>query len=110
MYLDTFYRIHLEWMFENQPSLVLKLLRTNKLKDHLDDKEQRALRMVSQMKEKHGLSEEEARDQAIPAWDAGSGKISSSPFSNPSKMPSAADSGEAFGISFLLSLGLTKLG
>jgi hypothetical protein len=43
-------------------------------------------------------------------WDAGSGKISSSPFSNPSKMPSAADSGEAFGISFLLSPGLTKLG
>jgi len=31
--------------------------------------------------------------------DAGSGKISSSPFSNPSKMPAAADSVEAFGIS-----------
>jgi hypothetical protein len=31
--------------------------------------------------------------------DAGSGKISSSPFSNPSKMPTAADSVEAFGIS-----------
>jgi hypothetical protein len=67
MYLDTFYRIHLEWMFENQPELVLNLLRKNKLKDHLDEKEQRALRMVSQLKEKHGQSEEEARDQAIHA-------------------------------------------
>src|SRR5580658_2252671 len=32
-------------------------------------------------------------------WDAGSGKMSSSPFSNPSKIPCAADSGEAFGMS-----------
>jgi hypothetical protein len=32
-------------------------------------------------------------------WDAGSGKISSSPLSIPSKMPAAAYSGEAFGIS-----------
>ena len=48
MYLDTFYRIHLEWMFENQPELVRELLQQNKLKDHLDEKEQRALRMVSQ--------------------------------------------------------------
>ena len=67
MYLDTFYRIHLEWMFENQPELVRELLQSNKLKEHLDEKEQRALRMVSQLKEKHGLSEEEARDHAIHA-------------------------------------------
>ena len=31
-------------------------------------------------------------------WDAGSGKISSSPFSNPSKMPAAANSVETFGM------------
>ena len=42
------------------------------------------------------------RPYAMPQrWigDAGSGKISSSPLSIPSKMPAAADSGEAFGIS-----------
>src|SRR5450755_1860642 len=32
-------------------------------------------------------------------WDAGSGKMSSSPFSSPSKMPSAVVCIEAFGIS-----------
>src|SRR5262249_7968538 len=31
--------------------------------------------------------------------DLGSGRISSSPFSTPSKMPRATDSGEAFGLS-----------
>jgi hypothetical protein len=67
MYLDTFYRIHLEWMFENQPKLVLELLRKKKLKDHLDKKEQQALRLVMTLKEKHGLSELEARDHAIHA-------------------------------------------
>ena len=44
MYLDQFYRIHLEWMFENQPQLVRDLLRQNKLKDLLDRKEQSGLK------------------------------------------------------------------
>ena len=44
-----------------------ELLSQNKLKEHLDEKEQRALRMVDQLKQKHGQSEEEARDQAIHA-------------------------------------------
>jgi hypothetical protein len=70
MYLDMFYRIHLEWMFENQPKLVLELLRKKKLKDHLDKKEQQALRLVMSLKEKHGLSELEAQDQATSALRA----------------------------------------
>jgi hypothetical protein len=64
MYLDTRYRVHLEWMFENQPSLVLKLLRTNKLKDHLDDKEQRALKLVMQLRDNRGMTEDEAFEVA----------------------------------------------
>src|SRR5205807_9696854 len=39
-----------------------------------------------------------ARQASAMDWDTGSGKISSSPFSNPSKMPRAADSVEAFGM------------
>ncbi len=39
------------------------------------------------------------RQPSAMDWEAGSGKISSSPFSSPSKMPRAADSVEAFGMS-----------
>src|SRR5262249_3493575 len=39
------------------------------------------------------------RQPSAMDWDAGSGKISSSPLSSPSKMPCAAVSAEAFGIS-----------
>ena len=34
MYLDSRYRIHLMWMYDNQPQLVRDLLRKGKLKDH----------------------------------------------------------------------------
>ena len=50
--------------FENQPSLVLKLLRKNKLKDHLDDKEQRALKLVMQLRDNRGMTEDEAFEVA----------------------------------------------
>src|SRR6266498_1268059 len=39
------------------------------------------------------------RQPSAMDWDTGSGKISCSPLSNPSKMPCAAVSAEAFGIS-----------
>src|SRR5262249_52958198 len=39
------------------------------------------------------------RQPSARGWDARWGKISPPPFSNPSRMPTAADSGEAFGIS-----------
>src|SRR5208282_2487534 len=38
------------------------------------------------------------RQASAMDWDAGSGKISSSPFSSPSKMPVAANSVETFGM------------
>lgn len=60
MYLDSFYRIHLEWMFENQPELVRSLQQSNQLRPHLDQKYQEALRLVDQLKREQGLSEEEA--------------------------------------------------
>src|SRR5438445_945169 len=41
------------------------------------------------------------RQPSAMDWDVGSGKISSSPFSMPSKMAAATDSGEAFGKSTL---------
>jgi len=65
MYLDSRYRVHLEWMFENQPQLVLELMRKNKLKEHLDQKEQAALKLVMVLKEKQGLSEDEAFEVAM---------------------------------------------
>lgn len=65
MYLDSRYRVHLEWMFENQPYLVRQLWRQNKLKDYLDEKEQAALKLVMRLKEKQGLSEDEAFEVAM---------------------------------------------
>ena len=62
-YLDSFYRIHLEWMFENQPSLVIDLLHRNKLKKHLDDREQQALTLVMTLQES-GMPSREAFAQA----------------------------------------------
>jgi hypothetical protein len=67
MYLDSLYRIHLEWMFENQPELVRELMSKNKLKEHLDNKEQRALRLVAQLVEKHQVDELQAQDRATAA-------------------------------------------
>lgn len=65
MYLDSRYRVHLEWMFENQPSLVRELSRKGKLKEHLDDKEQRALEVVTNLRDNQGLSEDEAFEVAV---------------------------------------------
>ncbi len=65
MYLDSRYRVHLEWMYENQPSLVRELMRKGKLKDHLDNKEQQGLKVVSNLQENHGLSSLEAFEVAI---------------------------------------------
>lgn len=65
MYLDSRYRVHLEWMFENQPSLVRELLRKGKLKEHLDNEEQRALDLVVQLRDEKGMSEEEAFEVAV---------------------------------------------
>ena len=62
-YLDSLYRIHLEWMFENQPSLVRELLRKNKLKAHLDQVEQQALKLVMDLQES-GMPTQEALERA----------------------------------------------
>ena len=63
MNLDSRDRIHLEWMFENQPDLCRQLHQQNKLGQHLDRKMQEALRVTMQQKD-HGLSEDEAFQQA----------------------------------------------
>ena len=63
-FLDVRYRIHLEWMFENQPQLVRQLMRSNKLKEHLDRKDQAGMRLVLRLKENQGLSEEEGYEVA----------------------------------------------
>src|ERR1043166_1220811 len=64
MYLDHRYRVHLEWMFENQPQLVLELLRKGKLKEHLDQKEQAALKLVMNLRDNQGMTEDEAFEVA----------------------------------------------
>jgi hypothetical protein len=61
--LNSRARIHLEWMFENQPQLVRDLHNSNKLEDHLDRKYQQALELTHKFKEK-GQSEEEAFQNA----------------------------------------------
>lgn len=58
--LDSRDRIHLEWMFENQPELVRQLHQSGKLRQHLDGKMQQALRMTDNLKRKTGMSEDEA--------------------------------------------------
>ena len=63
--LDSRERIHLEWMFENQPELVMGLHRQGKLRDHLDVQYQAALRLVDRMKAEAGMSEVEAFQVAV---------------------------------------------
>lgn len=65
MYLDSRYRVHLDWMFENQPNLVRELSRENKLRPLLDRKMQQALELVDNLKAKRGMSEDEAFDVAM---------------------------------------------
>jgi hypothetical protein len=57
--LDSRERIHLDWMFENQPDLVRFLQQSNQLRPHLEEKYQQALRLVDKLKQE-GHSEEEA--------------------------------------------------
>lgn len=64
-FLDSRYRVHLEWMFENQPSLVRQLLAQGKLKEHLDAKEQAALKLAMLLRDNQGLSEDEAFEVAM---------------------------------------------
>lgn len=63
--LDSRARVHLEWMFENQPELVRDLNRQGKLGEHLERKQQEALRLVDRLKSEGGLNEEEAFQVAM---------------------------------------------
>ena len=40
---DSLARVHLEWMFENQPEFERELHRQGKLRQHLDQKNQQVL-------------------------------------------------------------------
>lgn len=62
--LDSRERVHLEWMFENQPDFLRELHQKNQLRPHLEKKLQQALRLVDRLKQERGLSEEEAFDVA----------------------------------------------
>ena len=62
---DSRERIHLEWMFENQPELVRQLHREGKLRNHLEKKMQQALRLVDKLTQERGLSEDEAFEIAM---------------------------------------------
>ena len=62
--LDSRLRIHLEWMFENQPDLVRELHNSNKLESHLEDKYQQARDLFLRLKEQ-GRSEEEASHKSV---------------------------------------------
>lgn len=64
---DSRERVHLEWMFENQPEFVRQLHREGKLRDHLEKKNQQALRLVDKLKQERGLSEDEAFEIATSA-------------------------------------------
>ena len=63
--LDSRSRVHLEWMFENQPDLVRRLSQSNQLRPHLEAKNQQALRRVDQLKEQRSLPEDEAFQVAM---------------------------------------------
>lgn len=65
MKLDSRQRVHLEWMFENQPELVRQLHREKKLRAHLEAKHQQALRLVDELKRDGNLSEEDAFEAAV---------------------------------------------
>jgi uncharacterized protein YoaH (UPF0181 family) len=59
--LDRYYEMHLNWMYENQPQLVRRLLKQNKLHLHLDNKMQQALKQVDKLTAA-GMSSREAFD------------------------------------------------
>ena len=62
---DSRWRVHLEWMDENQPDFVRELSQHGKLRAHLDEKEQHALRYVSQLKTSRGMTDREAFEIAM---------------------------------------------
>jgi hypothetical protein len=61
--LDSQERVHLEWMFENQPELVRSLRQQGKLRPYLDEVNQNVLRLVEQLVA-GGRNEQEAREVA----------------------------------------------
>jgi hypothetical protein len=63
---DSRWRIHLEWMFENQPALAWTLHQQRQLGPHLDQKYQQALSLVENLKQR-GQSEDEAFEVASQA-------------------------------------------
>jgi len=64
MKLDTISEIHLEWMFENQPELVVSLFKEDKLEDHLQRKLDQAI-LVEERQKESGLSQQEALQVAV---------------------------------------------
>jgi hypothetical protein len=62
--LDDGARIHLEWMFENQPDLVRELHNANELDSYLEDRCQQARDLFTRLRE-HGLSEQEASKRSV---------------------------------------------
>lgn len=64
-HLDSRARVHLEWMFENQPQLVQQLHKSSKLLPHLEKKEAQALRLVDRLKAERGMDEDEAFQVAM---------------------------------------------
>ena len=65
--LDSRGRVHLEWMFENRPEFLRELSRSGKLRQHLDEKNQQALRLVDILKQERGMTEHEAFEIAMSA-------------------------------------------
>ena len=77
MELNTRSKIHLEWMFENQPQLVRDLHNSNKLEPHLDSKYQQALELTDKLKQA-GQPEEDAFQNASDLILAPAGGLSES--------------------------------
>lgn len=65
MSLDRQARVHLLWMFENQPDFLRKLLREGKLYDHLDKKLQQGLWVAYNMEKSGRYGPEEAFEVAV---------------------------------------------
>jgi hypothetical protein len=66
--LDSRERVRLEWMFENEPELTREMFREGTLRQHLEEKNQQALRLVQSFQENKGMSPDEA-------WEAASALV-----------------------------------
>ena len=64
MNLDLRNRVHLNWMFDNQPDLVRSLHQQGKLEAHLEDKNQQGLALADKFKKEQGMSEDQAFEAA----------------------------------------------